>query len=264
MYVHAAFRHPWHILALVVGLIVALAADGPWFFYGLLAAEVAYLAVVPRTPRFRRAVDAKHARRQRRLQRRRNEMLLNELAPAQREFFLGLQNLAARIKINYERMDGASALLMQQSQARIDALLQAFLKLLVSLNDYRRYLGDTDRQLIERDLGSLEKEASEGSEAVREIKQRRIDILRKRIERFDKAEETRELISHQLASIEDILRLVHEQSITLRDPAAINRQLDALAIEVEETENTIHELEHYLELASEANVIAPRVAERVG
>ncbi|MFN7134875.1 MAG: hypothetical protein ACK4N5_22535, partial [Myxococcales bacterium] len=67
--------------------------------------------------------------------------------------------------------------------------------------------------------------------------------LEKRLERFHRAAESRELISHQLASIEDFMRLLHEQSITIRDPESVNAQLDSLSVEIQATDETLREME---------------------
>ena len=48
---------------------------------------------------------------------------------------------------------------------------------------------------VDFSLGELDERAAGGSEAVREIKRRRVAILRKRLERFAKAQESREVIA---------------------------------------------------------------------
>jgi hypothetical protein len=58
-------------------------------------------------------------------------------------------------------------------------------------------------------------------------------------------------VSHQLASIEDLVKLTHEQSISIRDPAAVSGMLDALAAEVSATEQTVRELERFLDVVEE-------------
>src|SRR5947208_2320254 len=80
----------------------------------------------------------------------------------------------------------------------------------------------------------------------REVRQKRAEILRKRLTRYDQAAEHRELMSHQLASIEDMLRLLHEQSIGMRDPEVVSRQLETISAEVETTEETVKELTAFL------------------
>ena len=81
--------------------------------------------------------------------------------------------------------------------------------------------------------------------------------MKKRVHRFVQAEESREVVSHQLASIEDVLRLTHEQSIAIRDPEAVERQLEALTTEVEATEETVREMERFMEFSEEAGLSAP-------
>ncbi len=138
------------------------------------------------------------------------------------------------------------------SEQRVDALLTAFLRLLSTLNSYRKYLGATDRKAIESELLKLQDETeAEQNPRLREVKSKRVEILQKRVQRFAQAEESREVVSHQLAGIEDLLRLTHEQSIAIRDPASITRQLDALGAEVQETEETVREMEQFMELTEE-------------
>lgn len=256
-YLQAALRHPVSVTLLAVGGGLALLGGGeaPLLVAGGL--ELAWLGWMAGDARFRRAVDARVASRVRRDDRRRSEALLAELAPNQREHFVSLRALADRIDANYRRLPGHGPLLAD-SRPKIEALLGAFLRLLVTWNDHRRFLGVTDRRAIERDLAELRQGLDAGAEAVREIKRKRVEILEKRLERFRSAEENREAIAHQLASIEDVLRFVHEGSITLRDPAAITRQLDALTVEVEATEATVREMDRFLGLAEEAGVLVNR------
>lgn len=262
-YVAAALRHPLSLVIAGTGAMLAAAgwSETPLLVFG--GFELIWVTAAVRSHRFRRAVDAKRERKRVLAWEQKNERLLSELAHDQRDYFLGLQGIGSRILHNWRRFESTGgSRLHEQMRARIEALLGSFLKLLVTLNDHRRYLSSTDRARIERELSELEGELPGSSEAVREVKKRRVEILRKRVARFRGAEESREVIRHQLASIEDLLRLVHEQSITLRDPAAMNRHLDTLALEVEEAENTARELERFLELDEEVKLLTR--PERVG
>lgn len=258
-YLKAALLHPASvtILAVGTGLSVLGGGEAPLLLAGGL--DLVWAGYAVGDARFRRAVDARAGARELKERRRRTEALLAELAPNQREHFANLRALAERIDANYQRLPG-SAPVLADSRQKLEALLQAFLRLLVSWNDHRRYLGATDRREIERDLAALRTDLARetGGEAVREIKQKRVEILEKRLDRFRFAEENREAIAHQLASIEDVLRLVHEGSITLRDPAAITRQLDALTVEVEATEATVREMDRFLGMIREAAVLPDR------
>jgi hypothetical protein len=179
------------------------------------------------------------------------QSMLAELAPSQREHYHRLRDLKEKIEANYRRLPGGRVL-AASSESRVDALLTSFLRLLNTLNGYRRYLSMADRQALDRELQELQADASaEASTRLREVKQKRVEILSKRLQRFTQAEESRAVVSHQLASIEDLLRLTHEQSIAIRDPEHVNRQLDALSVEVQATEDTVREMEQFMDFADE-------------
>lgn len=55
--------------------------------------------------------------------------------------------------------------------------------------------------------------------------------------------ENLEIIEAQLDTIDDVIRYIHEQSLTLRNPEEITFQLDTLLSEVEETEAAVAEIE---------------------
>ena len=140
-------------------------------------------------------------------------------------------------------------MLAANSERRLDALLTSFLRLVATLNGYRKFLSVGDKRSLEDELRGLEAEfQTDASEKLREVKARRIEILKKRVHRFTQAEENREIVSHQLASIEDMLRLAHEQSIAIRDPEIVTAQLDALTAEVAATEETVREMESFMRI----------------
>ena len=78
---------------------------------------------------------------------------------------------------------------------------------------------------------------------VRAIKERRRRILEQRLARIKKVRENLEIIEAQLDTIDDVIRYIHEQSLTLRNPEEITFQLDTLLSEVEETEAAVAEIE---------------------
>lgn len=225
--------------ALVTGhLVPALVA---------LGAEAVYLLAVGLSPPLQRAVGARAARPGE----DETERLLAELAESQREHYFVLRDLRDAILANYRKLPGGGVL-AASSEAQLGALLTAFLRLLATLNDHRRYLGVADREALRRELRLLETELSgEGSPRLREVQEKRADILRRRLERFTQAEESRAVVSHQLASIEELISLTHEQSISIREPAAVTATLDALAAEVSATEQTVRELERFVDLTQE-------------
>ncbi len=249
----AALAMPANYFALAAGGI-ASAAMGDWVPIAAAGgASLLYSLMLSLMPSFRRAVRANLeaqlssdvASPQER------EALLAELAPSQKEHYDVLRELKGRILDSYGKMPGGRVL-VASSERRLEALLTSFLRLVATLNSYRKYLNATDRKAIEEELKMLEADAAtEKNERLKEVKSRRVEILKKRVARFVQADESRELVSHQLASIEDVLRLTHEQSIAIRDPEVVSRQLEALTAEVDATEETVREMEQFMQITEE-------------
>ncbi|MGQ0506222.1 MAG: hypothetical protein ACT4TC_13000 [Myxococcaceae bacterium] len=245
-----AFLHPLNLLGLVVGGVASAVTQEPALLLATLGAESVVLGVATQV-RLTRAL-----RRDGPLEED-AETLLDELAPSQREHYFALRDLKERILGNYRKLPGGRVL-AASSEQRVDSLLVAFLRLLSTLNSYRTFLNATDRKALERELGGLKMDADgETNPKLREVKWKRVEILTKRVQRFEQADESREVVSHQLAGIEDLLRLTHEQSIAIRDPESVSRQLELLSAEVQSTEETVRELESFMELTAEAGVSPP-------
>jgi hypothetical protein len=216
-----------------------------------------YLALLSTLPSFRRAVRANAQELSDVASPEELEGLYAELSPSQREHYATLTELKERILTSYRKMPGGGVL-VASSERRLDALLTSFLRLVSTLNSYRKFLNATDRQAVEEELRALEAEAAQESNArLKDVKERRVEILKKRVQRFLQAEESREVVSHQLASIEDVLRLTHEQSIAIRDPEVVSRQLEALTLEVEATEETVREMEQFMQVTEELSSTSP-------
>ncbi len=258
-YLKAALLMPANLFAVGAGAVASMLI-GDWTPLAAAAgASGIYLTFLSVIPSFRRLVASNYdaqellefgspAAR---------EQLVNELAPSQREHWLALNELKEKILANYRLLPGGRVM-AASSEGRLDGLLTSFLKLLSTLNSYRKYLNTSDRRSIEAELVTLEADvAQETNPRLKDVKARRVEIMKKRVHRFAQAEESREVVSHQLASIEDVLRLTHEQSIAIRDPEAVERQLEALTTEVEATEETVREMERFMEFSDEVGLSAP-------
>lgn len=243
---------PANLFALAAGGIASAVTGEFTPFIAASAASVLYMSLLTVVPSFRRAVRANfHAQEAGDIASpEEEEALLRELAPSQREHYAALTELKKRILTRYTQMR-AGRLMAASTERKLEALLTSFLRLVTTLNNYKRFLSAGDRVAVENELKQLQNEVTQpSSEKLLEVKQRRIDILKKRVDRFVHAEESREVISHQLASIEDIMRLTHEQAIAVKDVSSVSAQLDALAAEVEAAEETARDMETFMQLDS--------------
>ncbi|MBU8899307.1 hypothetical protein DRW03_04720 [Corallococcus sp. H22C18031201] len=261
-YIKAAFLMPANLVGLGTAAMSAALTHEPLPMLVALGLEGLYLGVASSMKRFQRAVrantpDDPEAARQA------VDALQADLAPSQREHYQQLVGLKERILANYRKLPGGKVL-VADSEPRLDALLTSFLRLISTLNQYRTYLNSSDREPLSSEVQALEGElAQESNPRLKDVKGKRVEILRKRLARFEQAGESREVVSHQLAGIEDLMRLTHEQSIAIRDPESVNRQLDVLSAEAEATDETVRQMEQFLEFTEETRGPLPHGGARV-
>jgi hypothetical protein len=249
-YIKAAFLMPANLVGLGTAAASAAMTGEPLPMLVALGLEGLYLGVLSSMSRFQRAVRAKTPDDPE-AARKAVDALQSDLAPSQREHYQQLLGLKEKILANYRKLPGGKVL-EADSEPRLDALLTSFLRLISTLNQYRAFLNSSDRENLERDVRELEEDlARETNPRLKDVKANRVDILRKRLARFEQAGESREVVSHQLAGIEDLMRLTHEQSIAIRDPESVNRQLTVLSAEAEATEESVRQMEQFLEFSEE-------------
>ncbi len=249
-YTKEAFLHPWNLTFLIVAMAAAFGTSmifpGTEFLFNTIllftaALELLFLGSMPRQERFRRAVKSRqaavHAKppTQKELYR-----LLNR--PNQRRY-ARLRDLEKKIESNYRKLSYASQGLLESHISKIDGLLDSYLTLLNQKERYERYGQRTEEKEVVRSIGELREDMIDDPPRVKAIKARRLKILEQRLVRFKKSHENLEIIEAQLETIEDVIKYIHEQSLTLRNPEEITYQLDLLLSEVEETEASVGEIE---------------------
>jgi hypothetical protein len=212
--------------------------------------ELIYLSLVPQSSAFRRLVRSwKYAEEKRRHEIKLSAMF-NELPADMRKNYANLNSMCAAIRANYGRLSSTSQMFLEQMEKRLNDLLQAYLRLLFAGFQHSEYLRSTDPDLIKRDLAKLQHSLESDSPKVQEINRQRIEILNKRLERFGKVGENQKVVEAQCAAIEDVLELIRDQSVTMRDPQQVSNQLDNLVHDVEETEETVRQVEAVFEMAT--------------
>ena len=126
---------------------------------------------------------------------------------------------------------------------KINGLLDSYLNLLYQEERYEYTSRTSSEGEVVSAIEALREDMSDDAPRVRSIKERRLRILEQRLGRFKKGRENVEIIKAQLETIEDVVKYIHEQSLTLSNPEEITFQLDTLLTEVEETQLAIEEIE---------------------
>ena len=249
-YVKAAFQWQYNLIGLAgaVGFAAISGSELPLILGAGL--ELIYLAVVPQMSRFQRLVRSwKYAEEKRAIEAR-LRALFNEIPPDMRARYGRVEALCRNIRENYACLSAATQIYAKETEDRLDGLLQGYLRLLHALQQHYEYLRNTDVERIKKEAAELERHMTSDPPKVQEINRKRLEILGKRIEKFGKIRENCSIIEAQCGAMEDVLQLIRDQSVTLRDPQQVSDQLEGLVRDVEQTEQSVREVESIFELAT--------------
>ena len=249
----AALTSDVNLIAL--GTAVGFAILSGSFLPLLIAAglELTCLPLLERYHRYQRALAIEKERAQRKA----NEVhdMLVAMPEVERQHYRELQSVAAEIRKNYQAMTSTSQVLLSQLSEKLEVLLASYLRMRHSLVRYGAYFRTTSEDRIRERMRMLEREMEKGPERVQQVKARTHAVLAKRLERFGKAVENRDLIGAQTETIQEVLHLLRDQSYSMRDPRSIAEQVDGLIHSAEETERGVKDLEDILSDDDEAALI---------
>lgn len=242
-FVKEAFNLQYNWIALVGACLFGMLSGSllPIILAG--GAELMYLAIVSQNPRFQRLVRSwklGEALQERQVQ---FAELLNSLLPEAKTRYFKLAQVCGSVRANFAQLSSTSKMFLQQMDSRLDGLLHAYARLLLATSQQQQYLKSTDSNEIKREIVALQRDMNNDPPKVQDINKKRIEILNKRVEKYQKICENQEVVNAQCSAVEDVLHLVRDQSVTMRDPQQVTDQLDNLVRDVEQTEQTVQQVE---------------------
>jgi hypothetical protein len=242
-FVKEAFDNQYNWIGL--GAAAAFALVSASFLPLLLAAgaELIYLSVVPNNSRFQRLVRSwKLAEEKQQTQQSLSDLLRNLPGDLQTRY-VRLAEVCGGIRANFAQLSSTSQIFVQQMDSRLEGLLHGYARLLQACYQQRQYAKTVDPEAIKAEIAGLQRRLVGDPPVVQEIDKKRIEIMSKRLEKFHKIAENRQVVDAQIAEMEDVLQLVRDQSITMRDPQQVSDQLENLVHDVEQTEETVKQVE---------------------
>ena len=221
--------------ALVTGTAIPIALAG-----GL---ELMYLAVVSQHPRFQRLVRSWKFAEEQKLNEQKLGDMLRSLPPDMQGRYIKLAEVCRSIRGNFSQLSSTSQMFVQQMNQRLEGLLHGYARLLSAAFQQRQYVKTTDPDEIKKEIAALQQHMNTDPPRVQDINKRRVEILSKRLEKYQKINENRQVVDAQCSAVEDVLQLVRDQSVTMRDPQQVSDRLDSLVHDVEQTEQTVQQVE---------------------
>ena len=252
-YVGAAFKRQENVIGLT-GLCLAGVLFNPGFLFLAGAAELAYLWALVGNERFRRVVDSQSSKRRSLFDAKEKDRMLLRLPGEERDRYLELANIRQRVYESWQNRDAVTQGLLQPSVDKLDYLLDTFLRAQITLSAMREHLVDSNRRQLEDQIKNTNLELKrELPDQLKQAKTRSLGIYQQRLARLKKLETDMEVLRTQLDNIEQTIKLVSDQSISLSDPQQVAGQIDGAVTEVGETERSLNEVESFLGSATEAD-----------
>jgi hypothetical protein len=246
-YTREAFFHPMNLGFLFLsGLSAFFLNDvgvmAPFVMSVAVGLEMVYLGTIPRTTFFQKLVQRRALRQVNQV--RDDRSLFYGLDAKSQKRFLVMKTISERVRENFETFPSTSMGLANAIKAKIQGLLTNYLMVLDSTMRFNQYVTQTREQhLLDEIAAEMSEFKGATSEKLKDIKRRRMAILNKRLDRLKGAREKLKICESQLETIEDAIRYIYEQSLTMSNPDQIGLQLDTLLTDMEETVTIIEELE---------------------
>lgn len=255
-YLGRVMVHPYNLL--VVGSVLLLSFIGwsPLLLLLGLGAELVILCVIPWRGYFRRSIDAQLDEADRAAWSRARESLIRQMDIRHQQELARLDRLIDRTRENIRRRGGAVPLLLDDGFG-LSRLLMSYIRLAIAHKAGQESLAMTNHSELMETIRSLEAIRSTSAGRARGLSDRRLAIAYRRAECWSRTREGLEVVSQKLATILELIQLMHEQSMTPVDSPATCAEIDRFMRELdgfdsgESTQRELEELDMDMDRAFE-------------
>jgi archaellum component FlaC len=245
-YIKEALKEPVNIGGLLLaGAAAAYSAtttflDPTFVVAGALVAEGFYLATLPASRMYRRIVDRRSRHLLEEWRRKQRFELIKTFDPREREAVEYLSWMKNQIASNFKKF---ARLQETPPQVReLETTWEAFVDLLDEYRRRKNHLRSINRQAIENQLRQAERSAEFADEATRQLHEKNVSILRRRLKTFDDIERSVKRVEAQLQMIENFFGLVNDQVVTMPTPEHISAlDFDTLLASIETTKEILQQ-----------------------
>jgi hypothetical protein len=237
---HAAI-HPSNLLLLIGVMFLSLILwSAPVLFVGL-GLEAALLVAAPFTRLFRRRIDVCIDEAELAEALKAREALIREMSEAHRQELARIEGLLDKTTANAARQGAVIPLAVTEPLGGA-RLLTSYIRLAIAHRACEESLAMTNRHVLEGTIRSLEAAVGTGAERSRRLVQRRLGIAYRRAECWSKTRDSLEAIGHQLATITELVLLLHQESLAPTGTAWGTVEVDRILADFEDGEGALREL----------------------
>lgn len=239
-YVGRVVSHPCNLL-LIFGVLL-LSFIG-WSLPVLLAGlviEALILGISPWARFIRRHIDVQLDEADRAAASRARDALVQQMDVRHQQELSRLDRLLDRTRDNLERRAGDA--FGPDHGPDPSWLTASYIRLAIAHRAGQESLATTSYHELMETIRGLEAVRLSSTARMREIAERRLAIAYRRVECWCRTREGLEAIGHQLATILELVQLMHEQSLAPGDAHVACTEIDRFMRELEASEGTLREL----------------------
>jgi hypothetical protein len=246
-YLKAAFLNVYN-LSLLSGAAVASLATGEYVLGAMaLGVEALWLLFGPELKPFQRAVNQSHREEKEKADRARSEKLMETLPEREWARAHALEELRLEIERDMQVNPSFKAILLQSELDKLQQLHMSFVSLAAACSRAETYLTATDVGELKRQLDGQSKiEQTVTDAAAKEIARKNAQVLQRRIETIAEIQNFLSRARGQMSLIENSVRLLRDQVLTMASPDQLGEQLDDLLTGVEAIQSSVKDNEAVL------------------
>ena len=212
-----------------------------------LGSEMVLLPVLDSGP-LRRLVARRRREVARAQQEQRRASLIAAFDPPHAKRYAAMEELCRMIETNYQGLSGISQAYLSEQRGKLDNILDGCLNRMLALQRYEKMPATRSPAEIKREIADLEKELTGPglNERARAALQKNLELKRKLLASYSEVGGTMKALSTELDSMASLLEVLHQNSISLRDPQAIADELDTIVRQSEASDRAVREMEALL------------------
>ncbi len=246
-FLKAAFLNVYN-LSLLGGAGLAALATQDWLVgVGALALEALWLVVGPDLKPFQRAVKEGARQEREKLERARVQNLLETLAGRDFQRAKALEELKVEIERDIANNPTFSAILLRTELEKLGQLYQSFVKLAAACQKSEAYLGTVSDKELTRQLEAQQAlERNHTDPALVELAKKNAQVLQKRVDAVRDIRTFLQRARGQMNLIENSVRLLRDQALTMTSPSQLTEQLDGLLNSVDAVSQSVKDTDAIL------------------
>lgn len=246
-FLKAAFLNVYN-LSLLGGAGLAALATQDWLVgVGALALEALWLVVGPDLKPFQRAVQESARQEREKQEAARVEKLLSTLTGRDFQRARALDELKKEIERDIANNPSFSAVLLRTEIEKLGQLYQSFVKLAAACQQSETYLGTVSDKELERQLEAQKAlEERHTDAALVELAKKNGQVLQKRVDAVRDIRTFLQRARGQMNLIENSVRLLRDQALTMTSPSQLTEQLDGLLTSVDAVSQSVKDTDAIL------------------